>query len=110
MAGKGGDRDRASRPVLGGGAGASGLPGADSQWLHLPFHSTELEAAEAGLRGRRGRESRAEPDSGPARWLLSGPRTPSAPVAENTPNQKHQRIPNCGSLPKKPEPVGSGKY
>ena len=46
----------ACRTVLGGRARASGLSGEISGWLHLSFHSAELDAAAPGREGRLGRE------------------------------------------------------
>ena len=41
------------RPLLGGRAGASGLPGALSERLHLPLHPAGLEAPEPGASAPR---------------------------------------------------------
>ncbi len=45
LARQGGDGGGARRAVLGGGARAPGLSGADPPRLHLPLHPAELEAA-----------------------------------------------------------------
>ena len=45
MAGQGRDRGLAGWRFLGGGAGAPGLPGALSEWLHLPLRPSALEVA-----------------------------------------------------------------
>ncbi len=63
--GKVGDGAGAGGPVLGGGAGAPGLPGAHPERLHLPLRPPELEAAAT----RRGliRPGRSRPrTAGPA--------------------------------------------
>ena len=45
LARQGGDRDQRGRPLLGGRAGAPGLPAAVPQRLHLPLPAAGLEAA-----------------------------------------------------------------
>ena len=48
VAGQGGHRGDARQHLLGGRAGAPGLPGAHPQRLHLPLHPPGLEAPGAG--------------------------------------------------------------
>ncbi len=68
LAGEGRDRAGAGRAVLGGRAGAPGLPGAPARRIHLPFRPAELGPARprprrAGFMRRRG--GRQEPSPSP---------------------------------------------
>jgi len=49
VARQGRHRNCASRAVLGGGTGTSGLPGTLSAGIHLPFHPAGLDVAQAEM-------------------------------------------------------------